>query len=48
MGTSPHSGHYVCHIRDDLNDRWIIYNDNKVSYKTTDFFKIKDNVDPFI
>jgi len=31
MGTSPHSGHYVCHIKDETLGRWIIYNDNKVA-----------------
>ena len=31
MGTSPHSGHYVCHIKDETLGRWIIYNDNKVT-----------------
>jgi len=30
MGTSSHSGHYVCHIKDS-DGRWIIYNDNKVA-----------------
>ena len=30
MGTSSHSGHYVCHIKDE-EGRWKIYNDNKVA-----------------
>ena len=30
MGSSSHSGHYVCHIKDQ-EGRWIIYNDNKVA-----------------
>jgi len=29
MGTSPQSGHYVCHIKE--GDKWIIFNDNKVA-----------------
>lgn len=29
MGPSSHSGHYVCHIFKD--DKWIIFNDNKVA-----------------
>uniref|UniRef100_A0A0K0ECA7 Ubiquitin carboxyl-terminal hydrolase n=1 Tax=Strongyloides stercoralis TaxID=6248 RepID=A0A0K0ECA7_STRER len=29
MGTSPHSGHYVVHIR--LGNTWYIYNDEKVA-----------------
>jgi len=29
MGTSPQSGHYVCHIKEA--DRWVIFNDNKVA-----------------
>ena len=31
MGTSPHSGHYVCHVKDEKMGRWIIFNDNKVA-----------------
>merc|ERR1719447_2767846 len=34
MGTSSHSGHYVCHIK-DKEGRWIIYNDNKVALSVT-------------
>ena len=34
MGTSSHSGHYVCHIKDSQG-RWIIYNDNKVALSVT-------------
>lgn len=30
MGSSSHSGHYVCHIK-DKEGRWVIYNDNKVA-----------------
>lgn len=30
MGSSSHSGHYVCHIKDQ-EGRWVIYNDNKVA-----------------
>jgi len=29
MGTSPQSGHYVCHIKE--GNKWIIFNDNKVA-----------------
>lgn len=28
MGTSPHSGHYVAHIKH--GDKWVIFNDSKV------------------
>ena len=28
MGGSVHAGHYVVHVK--KNDRWLIYNDNKV------------------
>jgi len=31
MGNVPQSGHYVCHIKDVANNRWVIYNDNKVA-----------------
>jgi len=32
MGTSNHSGHYVCHIKDPEDPtKWIIFNDNKVA-----------------
>jgi len=31
MGTSTHAGHYVAHIREEADNRWIIYNDNKVA-----------------
>jgi len=34
MGSSSHSGHYVCHIK-DKDGRWIIYNDNKVALSVT-------------
>eukprot|EP00092_Neocalanus_flemingeri_P016514 GFUD01017868.1.p1 GENE.GFUD01017868.1~~GFUD01017868.1.p1 ORF type:complete len:808 (-),score=284.71 GFUD01017868.1:1858-4281(-) len=30
MGSSSHSGHYVCHIK-DAEGRWVIFNDNKVA-----------------
>jgi len=30
MGSSSHSGHYVCHIKDN-DGKWIIFNDNKVA-----------------
>ena len=30
MGTSNHSGHYVCHIKQTTGD-WTIFNDNKVA-----------------
>jgi len=30
MGSSSHSGHYVCHIK-DKEGRWVIFNDNKVA-----------------
>merc|ERR1712117_220729 len=30
MGSSSHSGHYVCHIK-DKDGKWVIYNDNKVA-----------------
>lgn len=30
MGSSSHSGHYVCHIKDKEGE-WIIFNDNKVA-----------------
>lgn len=29
MGSSPHSGHYVTHVKKD--DRWILFNDEKVA-----------------
>ncbi|VDO87440.1 unnamed protein product [Heligmosomoides polygyrus] len=29
MGSSPHSGHYVAHVKKD--DRWILFNDEKVA-----------------
>ncbi|KAI9593905.1 ubiquitin carboxyl-terminal hydrolase [Syncephalis fuscata] len=29
-GTSVHCGHYVAHIYDKENDRWVLFNDNKV------------------
>ncbi|EPB68766.1 UBA/TS-N domain protein, partial [Ancylostoma ceylanicum] len=29
MGSSPHSGHYVVHVKKD--DRWILFNDEKVA-----------------
>ena len=29
MGSSPQSGHYVCHIKE--GDDWVIFNDNKVA-----------------
>ncbi|GMT00659.1 hypothetical protein PENTCL1PPCAC_22833, partial [Pristionchus entomophagus] len=29
MGSSPHSGHYVCHAM--RSDRWILFNDEKVA-----------------
>lgn len=32
MGPSNHSGHYVCHIRDQADPaKWVIFNDNKVA-----------------
>eukprot|EP00088_Acartia_fossae_P049859 TRINITY_DN5528_c0_g1_i1.p1 TRINITY_DN5528_c0_g1~~TRINITY_DN5528_c0_g1_i1.p1 ORF type:complete len:817 (-),score=299.72 TRINITY_DN5528_c0_g1_i1:195-2645(-) len=31
MGSSPQSGHYVCHVREEKEDRWLIFNDNKVA-----------------
>ena len=34
MGSSSHSGHYVCHIK-DKEGRWVIYNDNKVALSVT-------------
>merc|ERR1719186_2020072 len=30
MGSSSHSGHYVCHIKEN-GGRWVIFNDNKVA-----------------
>lgn len=30
MGSSSHSGHYVCHIK-EAGGRWVIFNDNKVA-----------------
>jgi len=30
MGSSCHSGHYVCHIK-DKEGKWVIFNDNKVA-----------------
>jgi ubiquitin carboxyl-terminal hydrolase 5/13 len=29
MGSSPHSGHYVCHLL--RNGKWFLYNDEKVA-----------------
>ena len=34
MGSSSHSGHYVCHIK-NKEGRWVIYNDNKVALSVT-------------
>jgi len=34
MGSSNHSGHYVCHIKDQ-EGKWIIFNDNKVQQSVT-------------
>jgi len=30
MGSSSHSGHYVCHVK-DKEGKWVIFNDNKVA-----------------
>jgi len=36
MGSSTHSGHYVCHIKDPEDaSKWIIFNDNKVQQSIT-------------
>merc|ERR1719347_2405841 len=36
MGSSSHSGHYVCHIKDTEDaTKWIIFNDNKVQLSVT-------------
>jgi len=36
MGSSTHSGHYVCHIKDPADSsKWIIFNDNKVQQSVT-------------
>jgi len=29
LGKSPHSGHYVCHIKRE--GEWVLYNDDKVA-----------------
>lgn len=36
MGTSTMVGHYVCHLLKD--DQWVIYNDDKVCIKSTEYF----------
>ena len=30
MGSSSHSGHYVCHVKGQ-DGKWVIFNDNKVA-----------------
>lgn len=36
MGSSSHSGHYVCHIKDpEDSTKWIIFNDNRVQLSVT-------------
>merc|ERR1712059_59387 len=36
MGSSSHSGHYVCHIKDpEAPTKWIIFNDNRVQLSVT-------------
>jgi ubiquitin carboxyl-terminal hydrolase 35/38 len=32
-GTSSESGHYYCYAR-SLNDKWILFNDSRVSYSS--------------
>ena len=31
LGTSVHSGHYVCHVKQSDQDNWVYFNDSKVA-----------------